>query len=135
MPENESSCQGTLYTVRPGDTLWGLCRRYGIGMSVMRRVNPHLTFPVLLMPGQVVCLPIELPATPEPPKEDPGTAQPPVQPKRCPGFSYSLRAGDTIEDLARRYMTTDEDLRKWNPSLDPAHLQPGTVICIPEPER
>lgn len=50
---------------------------------------------------------------------------------KCPGFNYTIRAGDTFFKLAQRFGTTVEAIQAANPGVDPNNLQIGQVICIP----
>ena len=49
--------------------------------------------------------------------------------KRRPRYQR-IRPGDTFEAIARRYGVPQSRLRRLNPSLDPATLQPGARIRI-----
>ncbi|NMB46481.1 MAG: LysM peptidoglycan-binding domain-containing protein, partial [Firmicutes bacterium] len=49
----------------------------------------------------------------------------------CPGFNYTIRAGDTFFRLAQRFGTTVAAIQAANPGVDPNNLQIGQVICIP----
>lgn len=53
--------------------------------------------------------------------------------QHCPqgSFSYSIKSGDTLYLLARRYNTTVEAIMAINPGINPNNLQIGQVICIP----
>ena len=44
------------YTVRRGDTLWGIARRYNTTVSALASLN-HIANPDLIYPGQVLRLP------------------------------------------------------------------------------
>lgn len=58
-----------------------------------------------------------------------GTTPPPT----CPAGSqpYTIRAGDTLYNLAIRFNTTVDAIMRINPGIDPNNLQIGQVICIP----
>jgi len=45
------------YTVKPGDWLMEIARRYGLSYSDLLRANPQIWNPSYLLPGQVICLP------------------------------------------------------------------------------
>ncbi len=53
--------------------------------------------------------------------------------RRCPANTtpYTIRAGDTLFELAREYNTTVDAILRANPGLDPGNLQIGQRICIP----
>ena len=42
------------YTVVRGDTLWGIARRYGVGLADLISLNPQIKNPNLIYPGQKV---------------------------------------------------------------------------------
>jgi hypothetical protein len=48
-------------------------------------------------------------------------------------YHYSVRAGDTLPELAARYGVAEETLFQANPLLKPTHLQVGQVVDIPIP--
>ena len=54
--------------------------------------------------------------------------------RSCPSgsFSYTIKAGDTLYQLARTYNTTVEAILAINPGINPNNLQIGQRICIPE---
>ena len=48
---------GRVYTVKCGDTLWGIARRYGVTLSSLIAANPQIKNPNLIYPGNEVRLP------------------------------------------------------------------------------
>lgn len=46
---------------------------------------------------------------------------------------YTIRAGDTLWNLAEQYNTTIEAIMAANPGIDPDNLQIGQMIMIPDP--
>lgn len=44
---------------------------------------------------------------------------------------HSIKAGETLGSLAKRYGTTVDQLVEWNPGIDPRRLQIGQEIRIP----
>jgi len=121
MPENGLSIQqippcpgGTIYTIRAGDTLFVLARRFGTTVDALLAANPGID-PQNLRIGQRICIPVAPPDT-------------------CPGgFIYTIQAGDTFFRLAQRYGISVQDLINANPGVDPDRLQIGQRICIPIP--
>ena len=54
--------------------------------------------------------------------------------RSCPrgSFSYTIKAGDTLYQLARTYNTSVEAILAINPGINPNNLQIGQRICIPD---
>jgi LysM repeat protein len=114
VPEPEPECPGgTLYTIRAGDTLFSIARRYNASIDAILRANPGLD-PDNLRVGQIICIP--------------GT-----MPGECPegSFAYTIKQGDTLYRLAIEFNTTVSAIQRLNPGLDPNNLRVGMKICIP----
>lgn len=105
---------GTLYSIRPGDTLFLLAQRFGTTVSAILSANPGIN-PNNLQVGQVICIPVPPTGAPCPP----GT------------FVYLVQPGDTFFSLAARFGTTVAAIAAVNPGVDPNNLQIGQPICIP----
>ncbi len=107
-------CRGTVYIVRRGDTLASIARGFNTTEALIRRENPFLNL-IGLRPGLPLCIPAP-------------------QPRPCPGFFYTIAAGDTLFSLAARFNTTVQAILRANPGLDPNRLFIGEQICIPSPQ-
>ena len=46
-----------VYTVRKGDTLWGIAGRYGVALTELITANPQIKNPNLIYPGDEVNIP------------------------------------------------------------------------------
>lgn len=94
------------YTVKAGDTLWLIARRYGTTVEAIKQAN-GLTSNALQI-GQVLRIPVS----------------------QDPYVEYTVRAGDTLWELSRRYGTTVEAIKQAN-GLTSNILQIGQVLRIP----
>lgn len=120
---------GIEYTVKPGDTMWLIARRYNISVEGLATANPHIPDPGVLFPGDVLCVP-------EPPPPPPPIV-PPRLPLFCPpGFQgrYSVRPGDTMYAIAQQYGVSLRMLIRANPHItNPNEIFPGDLLCVPAP--
>jgi peptidoglycan endopeptidase LytF len=114
IPDATPVCPGgTAYTIKPGDALYNLARRFNTTIAAIRNANPGLN-PTNLQLGQTICIPVA------------PTGQP------CPGgFIYTVRSGDTFYSISRRYGVVVPALAAANPDIDPKALRAGQQLCIP----
>jgi LysM repeat protein len=105
----------TTYTVRAGDTLFGIAQRLGTTVAELQRLNPGVD-PSSLQVGRILCVPAA-----------------PAPGPTCPAGSttYTVRAGDTFFSIAQRLGTTVAELQRLNPGVDPQALAVGQRLCVP----
>jgi spore coat assembly protein SafA len=110
---------GQLYTVKSGDTMFFIARRFNISLQSLINANPQITDPNTIYPGQVICIPSAAPG--------PGVP--------CPGGRiYRVVSGDTMFEIARRFGVTLDELIRANPQImNPDLIFPGQEICAPLP--
>ena len=53
----ETARDMTAYTVKKGDTLWGIAKRYDVTLSALIAANPQIKNPNLIYPGNQVNIP------------------------------------------------------------------------------
>lgn len=113
------------YTIKAGDTLGGLTTQFNTTLEAIMGLNPGLN-PSALQLGQVVRIPLAPAGTAPPPAAVPSTQTPVPS-----GFAeYTVRAGDTLWDIATLYSTTVEALVAAN-GLEGGVLRVGMVIRVP----
>ncbi|ACV62122.1 Peptidoglycan-binding LysM [Desulfofarcimen acetoxidans DSM 771] len=104
---------GTVYTIRPGDSLLSLASRFNTTVEAITNANPGIV-PTNLQIGQQICIPVK-----------------PVPGKCQGGFLYSIKPGDTFYNLANRFGIAVDSLIAANPGVDFNKLAVGQEICIP----
>ncbi len=104
----------TTHTVRAGDTLSAIARRYGVTVDEIVQSN-GLNNPDLIYVGQVLTIPLRAPQAPE------GAA---VE-------SYTVQRGDTLSAIARRYGVTVDAIAQANGLANRNSIYAGQKLAIP----
>lgn len=99
------------YTVKPGDTLYGISNQFGVSVTELAELNEisGSNLPV----GTVLKIP----------------SKSGVNPNNM--FMYTVQKGDSLYSIARKYNTTVQDIINLN-YLKSNNLSIGQVIRIPE---
>ena len=105
MPEPDDSVIN--YVVKAGDTLWLIAQRYNTTVEAIQRLNGLSG--TLLSIGQILKIPVS------------GSA---------PYFEYTVRPGDTLWLIARKFGTTVDDIKRLN-GLSGNLLNIGQILKIP----
>lgn len=45
------------YTVKPGDSMWSIAKKFGVSLDALIRANPQISDPSRIKPGQKICVP------------------------------------------------------------------------------
>ena len=110
IPTNQSSEEDyVVYEIQNGDTLYSIARRYNTKVDSIKAYNNLVNN--FLRPGDVIQIPI-----------------PNIE---TTYNMYTVRPGDTLYSIARKYNTTVADLEAINQNLS-SNLQIGQLIKIPE---
>jgi peptidoglycan endopeptidase LytE len=112
--------------VKPGDTLTSIAKSFNVTIADLKRANDMSSDAIRI--GQVLNLPGANPAA-EPPAmahKPAETTDPKVSTK-----NYTVKSGDRLIFIAKKYGVSPEDLIAFNKIKDPAKLQIGQVIKIP----
>lgn len=122
------------HRVRSGETLWSLARRYGVTVDQLAKLNA-LESGQALRAGQV--LQVKDGAARK--DEDSPTTTLAAAGKENPAASaaperqtlqYTVRRGDSLIQISRRYRVAISDLRKWNSLRGDQYLQPGQKLTL-----
>ena len=94
-----------IYTVKPGNTLAGISRRYGLSPLRIAAHNGLSDMP-RLVPGQNLLINVD-------------------------SVRYILDEGQTLFSISQEYGVPLDELIKANPGLNPLNLRPGDTVMIP----
>ena len=111
IPTTSTTNSTTTYTVKRGDTLYGISNQYGV--SVLDIVNLNNLSSTNLSVGQVLQIP-----------SSSGTNPSSV-------FTYTVKQGDSLYNIAKRYETTVDQIIKLN-NLSNVNLSIGQKLLVPE---
>lgn len=106
-----TSAEITTYTVKKGDTLEKVAKKFGISKNTLIKSNDSLSAKGTLTVGQVLAiLPID-------------------------GVAYTVKKGDTVSSLAKKYSATTKDILEYNDLEKSSDLKEGDTIVIPGGEK
>ena len=110
------------YTVRRGDTLSGIGRRYLVSIDLLRWLNPQITDPSTIVLGQIVYLGFDGYARLSLCSDQPG----------C--YLYVVRPGDRLSTIAGHLGLTTQAIVDFDPKItDPNAIYSGQTIRVPGP--
>lgn len=105
---------GTTYTVKAGDTLYSIAKKYNVTVAALAKAN-NITNYNLIRVGQVLVIP--------------GTTPPPPPPATT--VKYTVKAGDTLYSIAKKYNTTVSAIATANKITNVNSISVGQVLIIP----
>jgi N-acetylmuramoyl-L-alanine amidase CwlA len=104
---NNSTAIGEFYTVKAGDTIWGIAQDNGTTVAKILEMNPNIN-PQILQIGEKIRIRLS------------ETTQ------------YQIIKGDTLWGIARKFETTVQNLKDLNPDINVYALQIGDFINVPQ---
>ena len=109
------------YTVRPGDTLWGIARRQGVSPEQIRAWN-RLAASRYIHPGNqlVIWKPRTLAVAGAPGGKEEAVID----------DLYTVKRGDTLWDIARAFRTSVSNLKMWNGIRRGSRIRAGSRIRV-----
>jgi membrane-bound lytic murein transglycosylase D len=109
------------YTVQTGDTLWSIAKKNSVDVEQLAKWN-GLSAKKGVRTGQTLVLW----------NKDAGRklaiASSGIKPSQS--INYTIRQGDTLFSISKRFKVSVADLRKWNGSKVEKRIQPGTSIMV-----
>lgn len=100
--------QGNVYQVRSGDTFESIAKKFRVPLGVLKGINPQLTDISKLDVGDLLFVPNS-------------GAIPDV---------YTVRPGDTFNQIILSYGLDAKIVQKLNPTLEPDKIKPGQRIIL-----
>ena len=124
---NNSNTSSTTYTVKSGDTLWGISQKYGISVAQIQSVN-NLKSTVIYI-GQKLVLTTSSSSSNTNSSTSSGNSAGTTTPttsvtpaKPASQTTIKVKSGDTLWGLSVKYKTTIAQLKSWN------HLNSDTIF-------
>lgn len=124
--QRPKNAEESKYVVRNGDTLWEIARHHGTSVEQLRAWNA-IGSTRLLHPGQELSI-WHLARGPE--------AQSVTAPSNAPAPSvpghlrYTVKRGDSLWEISRRFKVSVVSLRKWNSLAQGKLLHPGQELHV-----
>jgi LysM repeat protein/predicted nucleic acid-binding Zn ribbon protein len=113
----------TRHTVESGETVSSIAKLYGTTVKEVLQAN-GLKENTIISPGQQLLVPLAVA----------NTSTPTVTPTPSPTpFEYTIKSGDNLSTIAKRYNTTVEALLAANDIPDATNIRIGTKIIIAQP--
>lgn len=106
MNQNFEKCNGIIHVVKKGDTLYKISRMHNVNLSDIISANPYVNV-YNMQVGEEICVPVQ---------------------GGCTELTYTVKDGDTFEDVMRNLGTDPDDLFRLNLDLYKVMLTPGMVI-------
>lgn len=131
IPQSKDNNGPQYHTIQPGETLYGLMKRYDVTVEAICNANPGLS-ESNFRSGQVIIIPAadktaDLPII----QSDQPASQSVVIPQQSYRDIHKVKRWETIYSICREYGITEEELIAANPELKTEKLKRGKYIRIP----
>ncbi len=115
------------YTVKPGDTLSAIAKKYRVSLKSLESAN-KITNPRIIKVGRVLKIPAASANTPIAVAKKGITS---VKPSTTASKTYTVKSGDTLSAIAKKYKVSLKNLESANKITNPKIIQVGRVLKIP----
>jgi membrane-bound lytic murein transglycosylase D len=125
------------HTVRRGETLGKIAGRYGVTVADIVAAN-KLKSKHKLSVGQALVIPVPMAAADEQPSKRSRKSESALSEKPLPkadGKKYTVKSGDTLWDLAKKFGVTTSEIRQANRMGAHEKLAVGADLVIPEASK
>lgn len=112
MESKNNLCNGTIYVVKEGDTIYKISKKFGIQVDDVMRNNPKMNI-FNLQIGKTICLPLK--------------ERNPIEKT----YPYVVKLNQSLVQVLYDTDMTFEQLWKYNPILGKIALLEGTILQIP----
>jgi membrane-bound lytic murein transglycosylase D len=124
LSRTQNTARGTTrvnHTVRNGDTLWGIARKYGVSTRSLAKWNG-------MAPGDTLSSGRNLVVWTDSGRQRSAPASSPAGRERK--IHYTVRRGDSLYVIAQRFRVTVAQIQKWNNLDTKKYLQPGQRLTV-----
>ncbi len=112
--QQEDTQKEIVYTVRRGDNLTKIARRYGVSVQSLVTIN-RIANPNLIYPGQRIVI---------------TRGQNNQEMNECKHIVYRVKRGDNLYRIARRYGVSVQSIVRVNRIVNPNLIYPGQLLRI-----
>ena len=112
-PEKNTT-QNNYYTVKPGESLWSIAKAQKTSVATLAQLN-NMDSQAALKPGQKLLVADQA--------DDEGTK---VQHQQ----TYTVKAGDTLGEIAAQYKVSIKQIMQWNNIKDETSLRPDQELTL-----
>ncbi len=130
----QGSDQQLTHVVSKGDTLWFIAKKYGTTVSALQSANKLSQFSALYI-GQRIRIPSTSRSQTDdtivgPPPPSPAASPPSATPRVGADAQHTVKKGDTLTGIGRRYGVAPSDLARWNGLGSQSVLRLGMTLRL-----